>query len=300
MSEISGELGGSQDIAVDGFYLEIQAMNLQPSVEAGFYQHQLADFNRPLLVLSSNFDGSTHAWGSAALIAPGIAITAKHVVEEYRESGRFGEKGVSLLGIGLHESGLNFWAVTQATLMDDTDLVILAMEPRSPIESGEVMGVFPISLLLPEVGDKVIIAGFRSDKIRNEENVVEGAMFSSIGTVTNVYPSGRDRVLQPGPCFEVDAMAVGGMSGGPVFNADGEMIGVLSSSYDLSDGGGIAYISLLWHAMFADITPSWPRHWYGSPSRLADRPNGLFVKGLERLDIVERPDDGKPFIRYRR
>lgn len=49
----------------------------------------------------------------------------------------------------------------------------------------------------------------------------------------------------PSPCFEVAMETLGGMSGGPVFNSDGRLVGIVSSSLE----GGPSYVTLLWDAI---------------------------------------------------
>jgi hypothetical protein len=55
------------------------------------------------------------------------------------------------------------------------------------------------------------------------------------GQVLEVYPEGRDRVILPFPCFRSDIPIYGANSGGPVFNAAGQVCGVNCTSYDGQD-----------------------------------------------------------------
>jgi hypothetical protein len=49
----------------------------------------------------------------------------------------------------------------------------------------------------------------------------------------------------PASCLEVDMESFGGMSGGAVVNADGDLIGIVSSSFE----GGPTYVTLIWEAL---------------------------------------------------
>ncbi|MBR1029393.1 serine protease [Bradyrhizobium liaoningense] len=84
----------------------------------------------------------------------------------------------------------------------------------------------------PKVGDEVMAIGFPElDSIQDraiDAEVLSERMYGSIGRVTAVLPSGREH--RPWPTFAVDSHWPGGMSGGPVFNRDGEVIGLVSSS----------------------------------------------------------------------
>ncbi|MEQ4573688.1 MAG: serine protease [Gammaproteobacteria bacterium] len=91
----------------------------------------------------------------------------------------------------------------------------------------------------PKVGDMVFAVGYPElgfaalDGDEIARYLREG-MFGVYGKVTNLFPNGRDRT-RPSPVFEVEADWRPGMSGGPVFNQQGEVIGVVSYSLSPSD-----------------------------------------------------------------
>jgi len=99
----------------------------------------------------------------------------------------------------------------------------------------------------PQVGDVVFAVGYPElgFKALNGNDVaryLQEGMFGVYGQVTNLYLNGRD-TPRPSPGFEVLADWPPGMSGGPVFNQSGEVIGVVSSSLppgDLEPGVGYA------------------------------------------------------------
>jgi serine protease Do len=71
-------------------------------------------------------------------------------------------------------------------------------------------------------------------------NFTEG-LYGAIGTVTNVYPHGRGKA-RPWPTFEVSCPWPGGMSGGPIFNQAGHVIGLVSTSFEMGcDIGSTSY-----------------------------------------------------------
>ena len=74
----------------------------------------------------------------------------------------------------------------------------------------------------------------------------------------------------PSPCVEVDMETLGGMSGGPVFNEEGHLVGVVSSSFD----GGPSYITLIWDALRLSVG--------GLPSEIWKGEHAGILEGIEQ------------------
>lgn len=86
----------------------------------------------------------------------------------------------------------------------------------------------------PRKGDTVVAVGFPEieDKILDAnvgQHLLSEAMYAGYGTVTAAHPTGRDR-SNPKSVIVVEADWPGGMSGGPVFNESGEVVGLVSLS----------------------------------------------------------------------
>lgn len=102
----------------------------------------------------------------------------------------------------------------------------------------------------PEVGEVVSAVGYPElgfEALTGDEiaRYLREGMFGVYGRVTNLCPGGRGKT-RPSPGFEVEADWPAGMSGGPVFNQNDEVIGVVSSSLPPSDEGrGIGYATSL-------------------------------------------------------
>lgn len=120
------------------------------------------------------------------------------------------------------------------------------IQPQSP-----PLHTVPVKLdTPPTVGERVLAVGYPElafEALREDEiaQYLREGMFGVYGTVTNLYPNGREKT-RPSPGFEVEANWPSGMSGGPVFNARGEVVGIVSSSLQPGDGApGIGYATSL-------------------------------------------------------
>jgi hypothetical protein len=91
-----------------------------------------------------------------------------------------------------------------------------------------------------------------------------GALVCSTGTITEVFPEAQaSRINLPYgfPCAVSDAHVEGGMSGGPVFSANGTLLGVWSSSSPgvPPNDSESATFALIWPILGASMS--------GSPDR---------------------------------
>jgi serine protease Do len=81
-------------------------------------------------------------------------------------------------------------------------------------------------------------------------------MKGAFGRITGYFPSGRGR-RNPTPVYQVEANWESGMSGGPVLNQAGEVIGVVSHSLlsdDIGVRNGLGYVSAF--AYMTNVTES--------------------------------------------
>jgi serine protease Do len=256
-------------------------------------------------------DGDLEGLGSAFALDPwGHFATADHVIAEGRARGRLSRPAgtadwhvkmlgdecfVAILGFGLAFGtvGVPPSAVISIThafspclsgndplkaLDGSCDLrhIDLAILTTTRPEAGLVANLSIVSRpRSPKIGDIVAAIGFpeiqtfRGDTVA-ARTVIEEGMFVAYGQVTSLHPYGRD-ASNPTPVFEVTANWPPGMSGGPVFNAQGEVIGLVSKSLlpgsDKERGVGLAtWLSPLtdlstWIPSLDTNMPDWRRGW---------------------------------------
>jgi hypothetical protein len=105
------------------------------------------------------------------------------------------------------------------------------------------------------LGQKVVAFGYRESKVSVKEDStgIHHIEFNdrptvSIGEIKQIYPSGRDRVLLPFPCYEIEARFDPGMSGGMVIDENGALCGLICASLQTGDPTAppISYVATLW------------------------------------------------------
>jgi hypothetical protein len=242
------------------------------------------------VVLSLQFSDSakgSSADGSAVFVAPGIALCASHVIDEHLEGillGTTGSIGVCIVG-----DELQVWRLTHATTIPNCDISIVGLALASAMPSDATFRRASLTTRLPKSGETLTLCGWAPrDPIEcthtdsgSRQFKVRGGMLVSRGAVTACYLGGRDQAMLPWPVVEVDCPAFGAMSGGPVFDRRGYLVGLVCSSFDTELGGGPAYVSLLWPALFAPFMGGWP-------AALMQGTSTLHGMGEDRCTILGR------------
>jgi S1-C subfamily serine protease len=233
--------------------------------------------------------------GSGVLVAPGVAITARHVIEA--EEARLMAGELAIICSGITPDGLTIWRVHQVTLVGNADIALLMIQCASALP--RILHQVTLTTRMPRVGERLAIAGIRHHATAsvNIEADLDLSMMVAQGAVTARYERARDRVLLPSPCFEVDCPALGGMSGGPAFDEDGFLVGLVSSSLE-GHPGGPTYLSLPWPALPERIHPCWPEGLYRKETSLLEIDRRLC--GIHRPEAIQMTHDesGRPIATY--
>jgi serine protease Do len=165
--------------------------------------------------------------------------------------------------------------VTNNHVIENASEVTVVFDDGSTL-TADLIGTDPktdLALLKVEADDNLPYASFGdSDKARIGDWIVAiGNPFGLGGTATAGIISARGRDLQAGPYddfIQIDAPINRGNSGGPVFNTDGEVIGVNTMIYSPNGGSvgiGFAIPSALVTEIVADLKAdgSVERGWLG-------------------------------------
>lgn len=144
-------------------------------------------------------------------------------------------------------------------LCDDLDIAAVQLNLPTDTRTGKTlrMPASSISPGLPRVGANCYAIGYHSMSWKDYSGAdaqVLQSFSASRGLIKEVHTPYRDKVTLNFPCFETSARYDGGMSGGPIIDDNGAVIGVVCSSLgDPDDLGHISYGSLIGPALLLQL-----------------------------------------------
>ena len=209
----------------------------------------------------ASYNGNLRILGSASLLLPGLYLTARHLVHEwYKDTGsdNMGDPKfmVRLAQIVPPEELVTYSIGRYVMDVDDRspDLALLIthyVEPEKlKLVYEHARGLTPGVNCHPlDVGDEITLCGFlpSNGPVQNDGSTTHYLKLSQAkGIVEEVHWNGVG--LSRGPTYQVNAKLSGGMSGGPAFNSNGQLVGVNVSSFDLADGqaGNVSFVAMPW------------------------------------------------------
>lgn len=194
--------------------------------------------------------------GSAVMVGMGIALTAAHVVQDCLDdvmSGNFGA-----MCVGLEEGHMTIWQITHVAMAASgpSDIAVLSLSLRSALPKDRTLKAASITTRTPQIGETLKVLGFRQvddpESVDPNQRDIPANLYLSTGRVGQQFRTGRGSFC--GPCVQLDCETQGGMSGGPVFDEQGLLVGILSAGI----AGGTSLVSLLWPALGWPVTDGWP------------------------------------------
>ena len=288
MPELSPQPGGS--LTVHHSLVEIAA-------ESGFASVRLGMPQGMVLALDWVVEKTHQIWGSAVMVAPGVALTARHTVDAMRERGFLRPDGGQLLALGFErDNSLTIWATKCFTTISDGDLSVLTLVRATAGSTAKTSVRLPVlSARQPALNEKIVMIGYAATHETIDDFAHDGVgvdLRGSVGMITDVYPERRDQFGLPNPSIGVAARVDGGMSGGAAFDGNGRLIGIISRGDDAS-----GFVSLLWPSVFTPIELAWPPVPIEGRITLASL-TSIGWTNLENLEnLIEAiDDDGTPHV----
>ena len=128
---------------------------------------------------------------------------------------------------------------------------------------------------------------------------------TATGLVQEIHHDRRDAVRLPFPCFRTNARFDGGMSGGPVFNEDGLVCGVVCSSFPAlsADEPHVSYASTIWPMIgtMLDATESSVSGAPYYPLYNLFKSGAIYASDLDHVELAVNENGARvPSARYNR
>lgn len=220
------------------------------SKESSFKKHKLRDSaiyatSVRIMALDNEYE-NVYASGTGVVIAQNLVLTAKHVFDDCAQKWKLpdsdtkGEVRTNSFNIWVvfmsnHPGQLyHVYAVAQVYRCMYSDFVLLHLDSFDKVGKGHKYFQMPLSLVIPTIGERIVAFGFpqskvniRKDHLGTSHIEINDEPSVSVGEIKEVYPERRDSFMLTFPCVRTNARLEGGMSGGPVFNNDGKLIGVV-------------------------------------------------------------------------
>jgi len=206
-----------------------------------------------------------------AISNTGIFLTAKHVVhealrlnslEDYDDEVSLGviyaSNEENIDDAGTFVGGV--LPITSTSFNADLDIVVLYASLPVNKETGEKLKVpcMRLSPGIPNCGTECYALGYRkmnSKFVDSKQHVYEiyQSFSASKGAVQKIHFPKRDKVMCPFPCFQINARYDGGMSGGPVADSTGGVVGVVCSQLSQEGDDPISFVSLVGPALIIQL-----------------------------------------------
>lgn len=229
----------------------------------------------------------------------GTCLTAFHVIEDIlihneAASGKaILRDGVRLCALELEGIGFGTFRLPEDAWRPLSGLSAPCAVESKPFQYPEIVNSFELAALTiehstkkpaatkylsidlrrwkPTIGERVLALGFadldKGEPMESDDRAISQYLFGSFGNIIEIDKPdpGNKRAW---PSFRVDASWPGGMSGGPVFNETGNVIGMVSTGFSHLEGDATAtatYFSA-WSVpsqYLPSIDPDNPGHIFG-------------------------------------
>lgn len=208
--------------------------------------------------------------GTAVIVAPGLAMTAKHVLTlgHIKAHGEKPLQGNSELSFSMQAIQIQntsggvkgaIWNILKIYGSASTDIAFLELTPFSEEAAKYKWRIPKMNLKPPEVGARIVGFGYSKHQIASKESEVEWSLEGTtiVGEVKNVYREKRDAAMLNFPCFETNVKFTDGMSGGPIFDNEGHLCGLICEHLYEGETDRVdahSHVVTLWPAVGTEIS----------------------------------------------
>lgn len=207
-------------------------------------EHPALQCAMPLVV---EHNGVFRGLGTAFSVLPGLALTASHVVNPERWADHKGSfDGASAAAFQYFEGNVYKWEVDHTYGSRSYDLAFLRFKRPNWFGDGpgQINPRYPLlNLNPPEPGDQVLLFGFPESELK--DGILRVSPSECLAKVQSVELD-ADHPDNPKSYAKLEGKILNGMSGGPCFDKDWNVIGVSIGGWSFLDE---VYVALLWSAM---------------------------------------------------
>lgn len=155
-----------------------------------------------------------------------------------------------------------------ARLRNATELMAIRIKPPTLHQKGTPYLSVDFRYWRPRLGEQVLALGYADLDVPSFESTdadrpMSQNLYGSLGSIVQIEPADGARG-RPWPMIRIDANWPGGMSGGPVFNEAGHVIGLVSAGFE-GEGGASATFFSGWNIperIFGSVDPANPGWFY--------------------------------------
>ncbi len=272
-------------------------------------------------ILAFDWRGECTASGTCVVIGSRLALTARHVVEDWvtthegvrPSEGRVYDRKFEAFAVQSLDSGksMALWRVMRIWGSGATDAAFLELVPandRAAAQDAEEWLLVPLDLAPPAPGERVVAFGYHTTSASfTEANDTQARITwvmddaTTAGEVTEVFDHGRP--MTPWPCFQTNLQTRGSMSGGPVFTDDGHVCGLVCSGLNEGEEATdhVSWMASLWPTVATVIDAPRPGRVGGGPYTVLEAIEERLIsaRNADRVTVVRDEESGQTHIALR-
>ena len=169
------------------------------------------------------------------LTGNGLVATARHVLEDFFD--QYGRPRGRTEIIQFQPDGSEYFRrrLVRCSLHQQADVAVGVAEQLKFLSNVKPLLNPSITLSARElaVGENVFTYAYPNTvhTLDQPQRIYVNPRYYA-GTISEYFPDGRDSVLLPSSCYQTSMAIHGGASGGPVFDSNGNAVGINSTGYE--------------------------------------------------------------------
>jgi V8-like Glu-specific endopeptidase len=229
--------------------------------------------------------GGLRVYGSGVMVAPGVVLTASHIFEGHHDQIASRTEEIRCIGV-CQGRRIEMWKAERWRLPEtNSDISVLNVRLLTAVPDDWKCACLPITTRAPRDGERLSAVGFtfgapnRNGRIGTIEGtpiIGQGEMLVSTGAISRLWYPGKDPRISF-PTFEIACSTAGGMSGGPVLDETGAIVGLLAAGEETLEEGPRSSVAWILQAFEFALDLPWPPGVYPNMPNLLDLPESLIA-----------------------